>query len=287
MKIGIVGLGLIGGSLGIDLRRLGHRVIGISRKKSTCIRACEMGAVDEADVEPSLIKDVDVAFICTPLGVMESVVEEIIPYLKPSAILTDVGSVKEPIVEAIGTVWTNYVGGHPMAGLSENGIDSAVANLFKGAPYVLTPTDATTPSECVSVVAEIARDLGSIVYTCSPSEHDRAVAWISHLPVFVSASLIEACLGETDESVLKLAKHLASSGFKDTSRVGSGNPELGVMMAVFNKVAILHSLGRYRETLDKLISRIENEEWEALGHGLDENQIARPEFLRLSVSEGE
>jgi len=278
MKIGIAGLGLIGGSLGLDLRRQGHRVVAISRKAATCRRAVEIGAADEAGVDVSVLSGAEIVFLCTPLGVMDAVADEIIPALAPETILTDVGSVKGPVVESIGAKWANFVGGHPMAGTAENGIDAALENLFQNAPYVLTPTE-NTPKEAVSAVAQIAADLGSRVYTCSPQEHDQAVALISHLPVFSSASLIQACLGENDKSVLELAKRLASSGFRDASRVGGGNPELGVMMATFNKSALLAAMKKYRRVMDEFIDFIERENWDEIEKRLAENQAERSAFV--------
>jgi len=279
MIIGIVGLGLIGGSLGLDFRSQGHRVLGVSRKPETCERAIARGVADEASVSRSLLRQADVVFVCTPLGVMETTVDEILPYLSADAVLTDVGSVKGWVMQAIAPKWENFVGGHPMAGTAASGIEAAQRELFINCAYVLTPV-ATTPPEVVQRVEELARSLQSHVYICSPDEHDRAVAWISHLPVMVSASLITACVSEADQSVLELAKKLASSGFRDTSRVGGGNPELGVMMAKYNQEALLRSLYAYREQLDRAIDQIEQADWAILEQHLQATQHQRPSFMR-------
>jgi arogenate dehydrogenase (NADP+) len=137
MRIGIVGLGLIGGSLGLDLRTLGHYVLGVSRKAETCERAIARGAVDEASLYSSLLKDVDLVFVCTPLAVMPATVKELIPHLSKETVLTDVGSVKGWVVDAIAPLWPNFVGGHPMAGTAESGIEAAQRDLFMNAAYVL------------------------------------------------------------------------------------------------------------------------------------------------------
>ena len=105
------------------------------------------------------------------------------------------------------------------------------------------------------------------------------MSWISHLPVMVSASLIAACLSETDPEIAALAQNFASSGFRDTSRVGGGNPELGVMMAQYNRQALLHSLYQYRENLDEFIHIIEQEKCELLAEKFKFNQQARPDFV--------
>lgn len=278
MNIGIFGLGLIGGSLGLDLRSHGHHVLGVSRRKSTCQKAIALGCVDAASVDINLLAATEVVFICTPLEFIVPTVEQLITILPVTAVITDVGSVKTPIVTAASPLWQNFIGGHPMAGTAECGIDAALKNLFVQRPYVLTPT-STTPLEAINIVEELVRQLGSNLYYCNPQQHDRAVSWISHLPVMVSAALIAACMDETDLEVLQLAQNLASSGFRDTSRVGGGNPELGVMMAKYNRDALLNSLHQYRDNLNGLINLIEQENWLKLEDKLQINQQNRPDFV--------
>ncbi|MBU7581954.1 MAG: prephenate/arogenate dehydrogenase [Nostoc sp. TH1S01] len=277
MNIGILGLGLIGGSLGYDLRSQGHHVLGVSRRESTCQTAVALGSVDEASVEMSLLGIADVIFVCTPIALIVPQVEQLIKHLNAATIITDVGSVKAPIVQAISPLWSRFVGGHPMAGTADSGIEAAQKNLFVDRPYVLTP-DANTPKDAIAILEEIVRSLGAKIYHCQPEQHDRAVSWISHLPVMVSASLITACMGETDPEVLQLAQNLASSGFRDTSRVGGGNPELGVMMARYNRQALLSSLQQYRHNINKFINLIEQEDWTTLEAKLQSTQQARPLF---------
>lgn len=277
MNIGIVGLGLIGGSIGLDLRSRGFDVVGVSSRQQTCDRAQARGVVSEASIHLSLMAAADVVFICTPLGLIEPIVRDLVPYLSPHTIVTDVGSVKTPIVQAVSSLWPNFVGGHPMAGTAESGIEAAVPDLFVGRPYVLTP-QAQTPTAAVDRVEEIARLLGASVYRCSPLDHDRAVAWISHLPLMASATLVAACAQEGDRDIVNLAQHLASSGFRDTSRVGGGNPELGVMVAKYNREELLRSLSIYRDSLDDFISDIKAENWQALEHKLKLTQQARKNY---------
>jgi arogenate dehydrogenase (NADP+) len=279
MIVGIVGLGLIGGSLGLDFRAQGHRVLGVSRKLETCERAIAKGVANQASVHPEILRQADVVFLCTPLGMMETAANQILPYLSPDAIVTDVGSVKGWVMQAIAPKWANFVGGHPMAGTAESGIEAAQQELFVNASYVLTPLE-TTPPEVVQIVGDLARSLHSHIYICPPEEHDRAVAWISHLPVIASASLISACMDEADNDVLELAKKLASSGFRDTSRVGGGNPELGVMMAKYNQAALLRSLYAYRGQLDQAINQIEQSDWATLEQSFQITQHQRPSFTQ-------
>ena len=277
MRIGIIGLGLIGGSLGWDWRSQGHYVIGISRKQITCQIALERGVADEAGIEFKLLKDAEVVVVCTPIEAIASTIEQIIPYLNPDTIITDVGSVKYSVVTECSKLWSNFIGGHPMAGTAESGIDAALPNLFTGAAYVFTPTAQNKPED-VEKLKAIALELNAVPYVCDAEVHDRAVSWISHLPVMVSASLIKACLQEEPDT-LELAQTLASSGFRDTSRVGGGNPELGVMMAKYNREELLRSLYSYRDNLDEIINSIEEKKWQDLSEILKINQQARPNFL--------
>ncbi|MBN3887727.1 MAG: prephenate/arogenate dehydrogenase [Nostoc sp. JL31] len=278
MNIGILGLGLIGGSLGFDLRSQGHHILGVSRREATCQKAVTLGSVDEASVDLSLLATAEVVFICTPLALIVPQFEQLIAHLPTATVVTDVGSAKAQIVKDITPLWDNFIGGHPMAGRTDSGIEAAQRDLFVDKPYVLTPI-TTTPTSAITVVEEIVRSLGANIYYCQPEQHDRAVSWISHLPVMVSSSLIAACLSETDPDVLQLAQKLASSGFRDTSRVGGGNPELGVMMARYNRQALLRSLQQYRQNLDELTNLIEQENWAVLEEKFKSRQQARPDFV--------
>ena len=278
MKIGIVGLGLIGGSLGLDFRALGHTVLGVSRKQRTCDLALEAGAVDQASTTPALLAEAEVIFVCTPIGVLQATVEQLVPHLSDTTIITDVGSVKASVVTALSPLWPNFLGGHPMAGTEASGILAAQSHLFANNSYVLTPT-ADTPPELVATVHALVQTLDCRVYQCSPQEHDRAVAWISHLPAMVSTALVAACLNEPEPHVLELAQVFASSGFRDTSRVGGGNPELGRMMAEHNREEVLRSLKTYRDTLTQLTHMIEQSDWDGLEALGTRTQRERPQFL--------
>ena len=285
MKIGIVGLGLIGGSLGIDLRSPSvdavqsqrHQIYAVSRKPETCRIALDKGIADYSSTEFEILSETEVVFICTPIFAIASTIKQIIPHISPETIITDVGSVKQSIVTECSQLWSNFIGGHPMAGTTESGINAALANLFTGAAYVFTPTADSKP-EYVEKLKAIALQLNAIPYVCNAQIHDRAVSWISHLPVMVSASLIKACLQE-EPNILELAQILASSGFRDTSRVGGGNPELGVMMAKYNRQEVLRSLYSYRDNLDKITSLIEAEDWDSLEQILEANSEMRSKFL--------
>ncbi|MDB9507577.1 MAG: prephenate/arogenate dehydrogenase [Microcystis aeruginosa BS13-02] len=279
MNIGIIGLGLIGGSLGLDFRSQGHKVWGVSRQLSTCDIAVQKGVVDESSTNLELLATVDLIFICTPIHLIVPTLEKLTPYLKTEAIVTDVGSVKGAIVDNCSQLWPNFVGSHPMAGKTEQGINAAQLGLFVDAPYLITPLEST-PNFAVQILTEIVRRLGCKIYYSSPEEHDRAVAWISHLPVMISTSLIQACGKEKDLKIRQLAENLASSGFRDTSRVGAGNSELGLMMAKYNRQALLISLTNYRQNLDQVIDYIAGEKWQELEETLLSSHQYRANFIQ-------
>jgi arogenate dehydrogenase (NADP+) len=279
MQIGIVGLGLIGGSLGLDLRALGHEVWGVSARASTCDRAIVRGAVDHASQDLGSLNPVEVVFVCTPIALIEPTVGKLAAHLDEATIITDVASVKGDLVARLTQLWPNFVGGHPMAGTAENGIEAALSELFVNNPYVLTPIATTVPS-AIETVAQLATELRANLLYCDPHHHDRAVALISHLPVMVSASLITTCLGEQNPEILQLAQNLASSGFRDTSRVGGGNPELGLMMAQHNQAALLDSLQAYRGEIDRIIQQVETADWQGLQTVLETTAAGRSSFLK-------
>ncbi|KJH69563.1 prephenate/arogenate dehydrogenase [Aliterella atlantica] len=278
MNIGIIGLGLIGGSLGLDLRACGYKVLGVSRREQVCQKATSRGAVDLASMDLATLADAEVIFVCTPIAAILPTVQQLIPHIDPATVLTDVGSVKAPVVDEVAPLWANFVGGHPMAGTADSGIEAAQTELFVSKPYVLTPVE-NTPSAATAKVEEIVKSIQANIYYCSPQDHDRAVSLISHLPVMVSGTLINTCHSDKQE-VVKLAQQLASSGFRDTSRVGGGNPELGMMMARYNRQELLRSLQSYRQNLDTVINLIEQEDWDSLEQQLQSNHIARKQFVR-------
>ncbi len=277
MQIGIIGLGLIGGSLGLDLRARGHYVWGISRNQFTCNQAVSLGVADFASPDLSKIKNLAETagiFVCTPIDQILETIAKILPHLNPSTIITDVGSVKSAIVDSASKLYPRFIGGHPMAGTAFSGIVAAQKDLFQGRPCVLTINQDSDP-DAVEIVQSLWQSVGAKVYICSPEIHDRAVAWISHLPIFVSAGLILAGNHEKDQKIIELAQNLASSGFADTSRVGGGNPQLGSLIAEYNQTALLESLRQYQLVLADLISQVESGNWKSLEQTLDLAQNLR------------
>ncbi|MEO1133972.1 MAG: prephenate/arogenate dehydrogenase [Cyanobacteria bacterium J06639_1] len=278
MKIGIVGMGLIGGSLALEFGDRGHEIWGVSRKESTCEAAIAQNVVSHASTELSSLSEVELVVLCPPIPAVLPTLEKLVQVLAPEAIVTDVASVKAPIVAKATELWPNFVGGHPMAGTTESGLQAAHRGLFTGASYVLTPISSTSP-RAIEGVRSLLATLDVDLLSATPEAHDIAVAAISHAPVFVSASAIAAASSISDEATLKLAQMLASSGFRDTSRIGGGNSELGTAMAKFNREEVLRSLQIYRDCLNDCIAWIDREDWDSLRDFLDDQKQSRSDFV--------
>jgi arogenate dehydrogenase (NADP+) len=278
MWIGIVGLGLIGGSLGLDLRAQGKTVWGVSRSRATCEMALRVGAVDIASTQLADIphlQETAVVFVCTPIDQVLSTVQVLAEHLHPLTVITDVASVKGAIVQSAQAMYSRFVGCHPMAGSEVQGIKGAQKHLFVDRPCVICP--APDP-EAIAVVQSLWASLGMRIYYCDPHTHDQAVARISHLPVMVGASLIHACQQGLDPTVQYFAQKLASSGFRDTTRVGGGNPELGTMMARFNREALQVALAQYQQQIEHLSQLIADQNWSAVQNYLENAQKWRSLF---------
>ena len=269
--IGVVGLGLIGGSLALDLRAQGLRVQALVHREATAERARQRGLADQVSTDPAVLAECPLVVLALPLDRLLEPSAELLAALPPGAVVTDVGSVKGPVLARWGG-WPRFVASHPMAGTAAAGVEAGLAGLFAGRPWVATPTDDTDP-EALAVVRGLAEAVAARWIECPAADHDQAVALISHLPVLLGAALIEAA-GQAP-----LARALASSGFADTSRVGGGNPELGSLMARYNREALLAALARYRTSLEALEQLVRGSDWPALEQRLGQAQALRPEFL--------
>ena len=276
--VGIVGLGLIGGSLGLDLRQQGLEVRALVHRASTAERARQRGLATTVDTDPAVLQPCGLIVLALPLDRLLDPPAELRAALPAQAVVTDVGSVKAPVLERWHQWHGRFVASHPMAGTAEAGVEAGVGGLFAGRPWVATPAADTDP-DALAEVGQLAQLVGAQWLCCEAAQHDRAVALISHMPVLVSAALLEAAAGEADTATAELAKRLASSGFADTSRIGGGNPALGTLMARSNREAVLTALGQYRQQLEGLEQLVQQERWGELEGRLSRCQGQRPEFL--------
>ena len=280
-RAGVVGLGLIGGSLGLDLQSRGWRVQGLVHRQATAERALARGLVSAVSTDPACLRGCDLVILALPIPLLLNPAPDLLEALPRDAVITDVGSVKKPVLEAWNSLHPRFVASHPMAGTAAAGVEAGLAGLFQGRPWIATP-DAETDPDALAVVEAVARDLGSHWLTSGAAQYDQAVALISHLPVLVSAALLRSVGEERDPELRQLAMALASSGFADTSRVGGGNPDLGVAMASSNREAVLRGLAAYRWSLEQLEEAVLRDNWPQLRQELERTQALRPEFLRTA-----
>ena len=280
-SVGIVGLGLIGGSLGLDLRALGWSVQGLVHRTATAERALERGLVDAVSTDPACLSSCDLVILSLPIPALLAPESTLLEAIPESAVVTDVGSVKQPVLEVWRSLHPRFVASHPMAGTASAGVEAGQTGLFRGRPWIATPEAGTDPT-AVEVVRTLAHDLGSQWHTASAEQHDQAVALISHMPVLVSAALLRTAGDERDPEIRQLAQSLASSGFADSTRIGGGNPDLGVAMASSNSAAVLKALAAYRWSLEQLEDAVLRNNWQQLHRELQRTQSLRPDYQQSS-----
>ena len=277
-NIGIVGLGLIGGSLGLDLQKLGYTVYGITHRENTAQKARERKLAQIVSTDTSLLKNCSLIYIALPLEQILNPSSVLIHAIPKNAVVTDVGSVKLPILNTWNKLHPRFVASHPMTGTEQSGINAGQYNLFKNKPWVVTP-NKETDQQALEIVHQISLSLGSKWISTEAQTHDEAVGLISHLPVLISAALLKTLCTDINPSIYSLAKSIASSGFADTSRVGGGNPALGVSMAKFNKANLKRHLSSYRHSLDLFEKYLLEENWNELEKMLVNAQKERKNFI--------
>ncbi len=252
-KVVIIGLGLIGGSIGLALNRWSSannnalHITGFDDDMDKQSRAKRIGAVNDTQWSlTAAIEDADVVIVATPVGAMKDVFENIGGLLKDGAIVTDTGSTKADVMEwaKILPSTVNFIGGHPMAGKSES-LDAADADLFSGATWVVCPSVTASEAAIRSVLGIIAAT-NAEAYFADPTEHDSYVAGISHLPFIVAATLVDTV---TSDSSWRDMKSLAASGFKDTTRLALGNPTMHRDILVTNGPAVARWIDQMIESL--------------------------------------
>lgn len=253
-KITIIGVGLLGGSLGLAIkqRRLAAKVDGYVRRTAS-IGECEhLGVVDHAtrDLQHA-VENADLVILCTPLSGMREISEQMLPALKPGAIVTDVGSVKSSVVQELDPLFAkenvHFIGSHPMAGGEKMGVSAAKADLFENAICVVTPT-AKSNAQALAAVEDFWKSIGARVVKLSPETHDELVSRSSHLPHLVAAELANYVLSPTHA---KEQAVLCATGFRDTTRIASGSPEMWRDITLANQKNLSRVLGVFIEGLEE------------------------------------
>ena len=271
--LAILGVGLIGGSLGLAARERGlaRHVVGYARRGEVREAALACGAVDAAtDDLVAAVREADCVFLATPLGVMRELCEQIAPHVRADALITDGGSVKGLVVYECAPLFDsgNFVGGHPMAGSEQSGVGAARASLFEGATWALTPTLETNP-QAIQRLFALIEGVGARPLTLAPYEHDKLVAVTSHLPHMTAAALVHRFASVRAEH--PDVSQLTAGGWRDSTRVAAGDTTMWRDIALANAPAMLAALDDMVSELQSLRALIAEGEAqsESLFHWLE------------------
>jgi prephenate dehydrogenase len=277
-KVTIIGVGLIGGSIGLGIKRkhLAGEVMGVFRRRSTLNKALKRRAIDRATMNiKDGVKDADLIIIATPVRMIPGIAREVIKHAKTGALVTDAGSTKKWIVENIekmarrGTR-ASFVGSHPMAGSEHASVEFARADLMDGSPCIVTRT-SKSDKDALRKISAFWKALGAKVSIMSPEEHDRRVAMISHLP-HLAAFAIAGSVAEGDLAY-------AAEGFKDTTRVASSDPELWADIFLSNREQLISSFRTFENYCRKLIRAILKKDYAGIVALLKKAKAKRDKFI--------
>ncbi len=257
-QVTIIGVGLIGGSLGMILRRKGlaDRVIGVGRRVENLKTAVDLGAIDHYMVDSKEgVREADLVVLATPVDTYERHLNEWASRLKVGAIVTDVGSVKGRLVEQAERAMprgVHFVGVHPIAGKEKTGVAAGTDQLFKGARCIMTPTKNTDP-QALERVRALWQETGSVVLDMDPHAHDQILGAVSHLPHVAAFALINALIDLRNHAVpsLDLAGH-SGGGLRDTTRVAASSPEMWRDIFLWNRDNIVTYIEAYERSLAQL-----------------------------------
>jgi prephenate dehydrogenase len=279
-------VGLLGGSLGLAARqrRLAGEVVGFVRREASRAECRSSGAVDVATLDlAAAVRDADLVVLCTPIGQMRDLATGLAPLLSRDAVVTDVGSVKAGVVRELEPLFARagvvFVGSHPMAGAEKMGVAHARADLFHGAACVVTPTP-DSDAGAVAKVEALWQGVGGRVMRLPPEQHDQLVARSSHLPQALATTLTNYILDETSP---REQSQLCAGGFRDSTRIASGSPEMWRDILLANRESIATALREFSGRLEVLRSAIEQGDtaaiaaWLEAGKRLRDGWINRPQ----------
>lgn len=288
VRVAIIGLGLMGGSLGLALkRRKGVFVSAYARRAATRRQALRKGVVDETwDTPLAAVKGADIVVFCTPILSIPDLLRECRPALKPGCLVTDVGSTKAHLTQTIVRLMRNcpacFIGSHPMAGSEKTGLVVARADLYEGATVAITPLRGTRNHRAVAQLAWFWRAVGGRAVVLDPSAHDRLVARTSHLPHLVAALLVRS-IGRNRPAHFEA---FCGPGLRDTTRIASGSPEMWHDIVKTNCRAIGAELRELRRATDDLAKRVAKGDFEAVYAILAESRELRRRWMMTTGDRG-
>ena len=282
-KVTLIGLGLLGGSIGLALRkrRLAKSVVGYARRQATIAEAKACGAVDDATSDlRQAVAQAGLIILCTPVGAMPALAETFLPHCRKGVLLTDVGSVKNEAARRLSPLAQRhsavFVGSHPMAGSEKTGVSHASASLFKEAVCVVTPLPET-PQAATEEIVEFWRSLGGRVMEMDPARHDKIVSRTSHLPHVVASILARDVL---DAKADAMQGRLCASGFRDATRIAAGNAAIWKDILAQNSDNIADALDRYIKGLSQFRRMLREGDSERIADFLEEARSRRQAWER-------
>ena len=280
-SVGIVGLGLIGGSIGLALKaKTQFSIYGFDLDAAVAKRALEIGAIDFyvqalEDIGPRA----NLIFIAAPIAQTAQTIKNLLPFLSPGTIVSDVASVKWGIVNEVEKELFNrdvtFIAGHPMAGKETQGIDTADPQLFEGRPWVLIHND-NVPLEAYKQIENVIALIGAQTIVLDAETHDMAVALVSHLPLLVANTLLETV---AENQLWNISSKLAAGGFRDTTRLASGNPQLHKDIVCVNREKILLALSELEQKLGEIRKLVESRDEEELVKFFARNKSIRDQWF--------
>jgi len=281
-KVVIVGVGLIGGSFALGLRRAGmvREVVGIGRHPQATARALELGIVDRvSDSYAEALRGADLVLLAAPVAQTGPILQALLPHLEAHTIVTDAGSTKCDVVAAaraaMGSRVGQFVPGHPIAGSESNGPDAALAELYQGKKVVLTAL-LENAAPALERVAAAWRACGAIIHKLTPEEHDRVFAAVSHLPHLLAYALVDEVATKAHADMLF---QYAASGFRDFTRIAGSSPEMWRDISLANRTALLAELDAYLAQLTSMRAMLAASDGPALEAVYTNAQRARREWI--------
>ncbi len=284
-KLVIIGVGLIGGSFALALRKAGlvKHIVGLGRSRENLQRALELGILDEiADDFPLALKNADLVFLAIPVGQTAKILAQIASHLESKTIITDVGSTKQDVIAAARSFLPghlkNFVPGHPIAGTEQSGANAANANLFRDKNLILTPLDETN-TNALECVKELWLGCGARVSQMKAYQHDEILAAISHLPHLLASTLMNHTFSSSTKDSSDDLLRFAGSGFRDFTRIAGSSPEMWRDICLANRELLLQQIDAYQNELTRMHKILENGDGSALEKAFCDARVTRQRWL--------
>ena len=279
-EICIIGLGLIGGSFALNLksRNFPGKITAIDINPEAIEKGLDLQVIDDGSTRYSIVEEAELVVIATPVGVYETVINQLKPFLKKGAIVTDLGSVKGHLVYKCEKLLKNiasFVGGHPIAGTEKSGVENAVENLFKGAKFIVTPTQ-NTDKEALRKIKQLWKNLGSEVIEMDPFHHDKVFAAVSHLPHVVAYSIVDA-IDKLSKNLSENLFLLTGGGFKDFTRIAMSDPIMWRDICLENRENLLEAMKTFKKSIERVEKLIESKNKEELKEFFEKAKQKRSE----------